>query len=872
MKRILSIVTAVFLAATVMLPIAVPVQAQTEQSLVNPADSRFGSGAPNVISVNATSSGSAIISAEYQALFSNAADTLIAAEIFAQKSLTIPSPRAGAGAVVDNTPVPAGLPPGSIASITVFGTVTMNATSGEWQIGTPPIFVYESLNTSIQGTPGLGSNVRVEAVRTLTPGPIVADKITQLAGGSLPASPPAMDMMFLINGTVESVQSAEKSSGVQLGAETWTVDGVDFRIDDSNSPASIDPGIGLGDGLDPVVTVLFRTPLPSIVSANIALEIHAEDLTGLDQILPTLHPDPVTNTAEAPIQIPAGAWMQFDIDGVVTAVNPDGEWRIGTPPVIVYEGKTTDPDTGLPISATSFGGSRRPVQGDEVRVIAARTLMPGPLVAKQIVFLTGGPLTASAPVTDRSFRFNGAIQTIAADNWTIDNVSFVVNDPLSPAAIESGLAAGDNVTVNFNFIGPLPPESALWASLTLDSTTNLHTAVLTPPAASAEQSGFLFLRATDAQQQVTTTMIPAALLAVPASAPTAPGNLTATAISTTQVNLNWTDASDSEASFRVERATDADFTLNMQSFIVAANSQSFSDTTAPVDTTLFYRLFAVNGAGDSTVAGPVQMTKSSPGGTGGNGSGGGDETTTTVGLSGLTGDDMLKLDSSGKTQNSVKLSNSGPGKPSLEIPFGTTMKTATGAPITSITMSVPDTIPPAPPQNAIVLAQDFGPDGATFSPPITLTLTYAESALPAGAREAELVIAYWDGSAWVTLPTTVNAEVNTVSAKVIHFTVFGVLAKSPSSPPPASSPTPALVSKPSSPPPAPVPPASSPALAPMPTPAPSPAPITPPQSAPAPAPSPAQSPATNPILTIGIAGAVIILIGSGILWRRRAGW
>jgi hypothetical protein len=89
--------------------------------------------------------------------------------------------------------------------------------------------------------------------------------------------------------------------------------------------------------------------------------------------------------------------------------------------------------------------------------------------------------------------------------------------------------------------------------------------------------------------------------------------------------------------------------------------------------------------------------------------------------------------------------------------------------------------PPAPPANAniIGLAYNFGPAGATFNPPITLTWTYDPATLPAGVAEQNLVIAYYDAASgkWVELPGTVNTTTHTVTAQVSHFSTYAIIGK-----------------------------------------------------------------------------------------------
>jgi len=88
--------------------------------------------------------------------------------------------------------------------------------------------------------------------------------------------------------------------------------------------------------------------------------------------------------------------------------------------------------------------------------------------------------------------------------------------------------------------------------------------------------------------------------------------------------------------------------------------------------------------------------------------------------------------------------------------------------------------PPSPPVYFKIIppVYDIGPDGATFNPPIDLTIKYDASLIPQGVAEKNLVVATWDKttSQWVELESTVDPETDTVTAKVSHFTAFTIMA------------------------------------------------------------------------------------------------
>src|SRR5262249_48495193 len=94
--------------------------------------------------------------------------------------------------------------------------------------------------------------------------------------------------------------------------------------------------------------------------------------------------------------------------------------------------------------------------------------------------------------------------------------------------------------------------------------------------------------------------------------PTAPSNLTSSVVSSSQINLNWSDNSTNEDGFLLERCTgavasclDANFALIAQPI---ANATSFNDTGLQAHTQYTYRVRAQNSAGMSTYSNSVEAT------------------------------------------------------------------------------------------------------------------------------------------------------------------------------------------------------------------------------------------------------------------------
>ena len=97
-------------------------------------------------------------------------------------------------------------------------------------------------------------------------------------------------------------------------------------------------------------------------------------------------------------------------------------------------------------------------------------------------------------------------------------------------------------------------------------------------------------------------------VATPSSgAPTAPSNLTATAVSRSQINLAWNDNSSNESGFYIERAPSGSTTFT-QIASVGANVKTYSNTGLSTGTTYQYRVRAYNGSGNSGYSNTASAT------------------------------------------------------------------------------------------------------------------------------------------------------------------------------------------------------------------------------------------------------------------------
>ena len=158
---------------------------------------------------------------------------------------------------------------------------------------------------------------------------------------------------------------------------------------------------------------------------------------------------------------------------------------------------------------------------------------------------------------------------------------------------------------------------------------------------------------------------------------------------------------------------------------------------------------------------------------GGGGLGGGMSSATLKPV-GFSTDTVLSLGSDGILGEAAQLKTTD-GKITLDIGAKTKLLSQAGNTLSVLTVGPLASPASVPEGNVLVIAYELGPEGATFDPALTLTLKYGT--LPESADPASIRIAYWSGSAWVSLPGTVDTANGTVSAKISHFSQYALIAR-----------------------------------------------------------------------------------------------
>lgn len=142
------------------------------------------------------------------------------------------------------------------------------------------------------------------------------------------------------------------------------------------------------------------------------------------------------------------------------------------------------------------------------------------------------------------------------------------------------------------------------------------------------------------------------------------------------------------------------------------------------------------------------------------------------------------IDSQGKLKTPVDLS-SADDRITLSLNEGTVSLNREGEPLQAIEVTI-DSNPPPPPEDAnkVGPVYDLAPQGATFNPPIKLTLTYEPKELPEGLMEEDVYIACYEDGKWEMLRyKQVDTERHNVTTQVDRFAKYAVLIPSKESTP-----------------------------------------------------------------------------------------
>jgi len=130
-------------------------------------------------------------------------------------------------------------------------------------------------------------------------------------------------------------------------------------------------------------------------------------------------------------------------------------------------------------------------------------------------------------------------------------------------------------------------------------TVGLNASTYTDDGLPAETRFYYRVRSYNVGGESANTAVADATTLAALQPPAAPTNLTATAMSSTRIDLAWDDQSDNEDGFRLDRRQTGDPTWTVPYVSKSANTSTHSDTGLPAETKFYYRVRAYNAAGES---------------------------------------------------------------------------------------------------------------------------------------------------------------------------------------------------------------------------------------------------------------------------------
>jgi hypothetical protein len=210
-----------------------------------------------------------------------------------------------------------------------------------------------------------------------------------------------------------------------------------------------------------------------------------------------------------------------------------------------------------------------------------------------------------------------------------------------------------------------------------------------------------------------------AIILTPDRVPSPPSHPIVSSPEAFVVNLSWTDNSDNEAGFKVERAIDKYFTEGVITFTTEANVFVCQDKMVPGGD-YYYRVIAYNSYGDSLPSDVAEVKVDS------------DvfeekiiwmTETSDVELSGFVPIYVpFVINGRGLVQgnNDIKL-NLVDGRGSITITKGLKMLNVNEHALLSLSYEAPDILPEPPADNVILQGYEFDPQYSTFNPGIKVT-------------------------------------------------------------------------------------------------------------------------------------------------------
>ncbi len=205
-------------------------------------------------------------------------------------------------------------------------------------------------------------------------------------------------------------------------------------------------------------------------------------------------------------------------------------------------------------------------------------------------------------------RPQGASSDIGADEYAGGSTPQTPAAPTSLAANATSssaisLAWTDNATNETGFKVERSPDGATFTQV---ATTAAGTSGYSDNGLAAGTKYYYRVCAYNSAGDSADSNMAAATTPAAVTAPAAPGNLAATATSSTAIALSWTDNAANESGFKLERSLDG--TTFSPLATLGTNATSYGDSGLTAATKYYYRVYAYNSAGNSAYSNVASAT------------------------------------------------------------------------------------------------------------------------------------------------------------------------------------------------------------------------------------------------------------------------
>jgi hypothetical protein len=172
----------------------------------------------------------------------------------------------------------------------------------------------------------------------------------------------------------------------------------------------------------------------------------------------------------------------------------------------------------------------------------------------------------------------------------------------------------NNTTGKVDFVGSVVPPATPYSGAAPVGVGGITWKVVSCPASGQIPLTLVNTKLSDPNgAAITYTRSDSSIVCPPPQAlPAAPNNLTASAMSSSQIDLAWADNANNEDGFKIERCAGTGCTNLAQITTVPANATGHSDMGLTAETTYCYRVRAFNAGGDSDYSNVACATTPAP--------------------------------------------------------------------------------------------------------------------------------------------------------------------------------------------------------------------------------------------------------------------